>query len=352
MDHWQPIRVGELDLPHRLVMSPMTRDRSTPAGIPTAMNATYYAQRASMGLIVTEGTQPSADGQGYVLTPGIYTPEHVAGWRLVTDAVHAAGGRIFIQLMHVGRIAHPANTPHHRQPVAPSPITPRVRMVTAEGRRELGEPRALSTEDIAATVRDFAHAASCAIAAGADGVEIHAANGYLIHQFLSTNANRRSDGYGGSREHRIRFAVEVAQAIADAIGPTRVGIHISPASRFNDIAEDDTFELYDALATSLAPMRLAYLHYVHQGDDKLLALLRERWPTALIANHPDAGLEARFADVAQGRADLVSIGKLALANPDLVARLRAGAPLNVPDTGTFYEGGARGYIDYPTLTAG
>ncbi len=351
MDHWQPIRVGDLELPHRLVMAPMTRDRSTPAGVPTALNATYYAQRASMGLLVTEGTQPSADGQGYLLTPGIHTPEQIAGWRLVTDAVHAAGGRIFVQLMHVGRIAHPDNTPHHRQPVAPSAIAPRARMVTAAGRRELGVPRELSTDEVAATVHDFAHAATCAIAAGADGVEIHAANGYLVHQFLSSNANRRTDRYGGSREHRIRFAVEVATATANAIGAARVGIHISPASPFNDIAEDDTHELYDALATSLAPLRLAYLHYVHRGDDALLAMLRARWPTALVVNHADQPLEARFADVASGRADLISIGKLALANPDLVARLRAGAPLNAPDPRTFYEGGERGYIDYPAMLA-
>jgi N-ethylmaleimide reductase len=349
MDHWQPIRVADLALPHRLVMAPMTRDRSTPAGVPTALNATYYAQRASMGLIVTEGTQPSEDGQGYILTPGIHSPEQIAGWRLVTDAVHAEGGRIFIQLMHVGRISHPDNTPHHRQPVAPSAVVPRAKMVTAAGRRELGEPRALSTDEVAATVRDFAHAATCAIQAGADGVEIHGANGYLVHQFLSSNANRRSDRYGGSRENRIRFAIEVASAIAEAIGPGRVGIHISPASRFNDIVEDDTHELYDALATSLASLRLAYLHYVHRGDDALLAMLRARWPTTLIVNHPDQSLDVRFADVASGRADLVSIGKLALANPDLVARLKAGSQLNQPDPATFYEGGERGYIDYPRL---
>ena len=258
---------------------------------------------------------------------------------------------MFIQLMHVGRIAHPDNTPHHRQPVAPSAIAPRAKMVTAKGRVEIPEPRALSTDEVSSTVADFAHAAKCAIEAGADGVEIHGANGYVVHQFLSSNANRRTDRYGGSRENRIRFALEIATAVAGAIGPKRVGLHISPASKFNDIVEEDVHELYELLATSVAPLGLAYLHYVHQGDDVLLAMLRRRWPTALIVNRPDADVETRFADVSSGRADLVSIGKMALANPDLVARLKANAPLNAPDASTFYAGGARGYIDYPTLSA-
>jgi len=348
VDVWSPIRIGDLSLAHRLAMAPMTRDRSTPQGVPTAMNATYYAQRASMGFLITEGTQPSADGQGYLLTPGIHTPEQIAGWRLVTDAVHAAGGQMFIQLMHVGRIAHPDNTPHHRQPVAPSAIAARGKMMTATGRVDLVEPRALSTDEVAATVREFAHAARCAIDAGADGVEIHGANGYIVHQFLSSNANRRTDRYGGSRDNRIRFALDVAAAVADAIGPSRVGMHISPASRYNDIVEDDTHDLYDALVAGLASLGTAYVHYVHPGDDALLAKLRARWPGAFIVNRPDAPLETRFADVASGRADMVSIGKLALANPDLVARIRSNAPLNTPDVSTFYSGGETGYIDYPT----
>jgi N-ethylmaleimide reductase len=213
------------------------------------------------------------------------------------------------------------------------------------------EPRALSTEEVAATVLDFAHAAKFAVAAGADGVEIHGANGYLIHQFLSSNANRRTDRYGGSVENRIRFAVEVATAIAAAIGPKRVGFRISPGNKFNDMVEDDVPELYDALVSRLAPLGLAYLNHEHHGDDGLLARIRARWPTSLILNHPDANLEARLADIEKGRADLISIGKMVLANPDLVARIRAGAPFNKPDPSTFYGGDARGYMDYPTLGA-
>src|SRR5690348_9168627 len=215
---FQPYRLGPFTLPHRIVMAPLTRSRARqPGNVPTSLNACYYAQRASAAFIISEATQVSMQGQGYAWTPGIHSREQVEGWRLVTDAVHAAGGRIFIQLMHVGRIAHPDNTPHHRQPVAPSPVTPRTKMVTAAGRQDLGEPRELSTDEVAATVHDFAHAAKCAVAAGADGVEIHAANGYLVHQFLSSNANRRSDRYGGSRAHRIRFAAEIAAATVDAI---------------------------------------------------------------------------------------------------------------------------------------
>jgi N-ethylmaleimide reductase len=348
-NYWTPIRLGNIELEHRLAMAPMTRDRSAANGAPTAMNADYYAQRASMGLVITEGTQPSDDGQGYLLTPGIYTEQHVAGWRAVTRAVRAAGGHVFIQLMHVGRIAHPDNTPHHRQPVAPSAIKPTGKMFTAAGMLDLPEPRALSTEEVAGTVVDLAHAAKSAVAAGADGVEIHGANGYLVHQFLSSNANRRTDQYGGSVENRVRFAVEVATAIAGAIGPRRVGFRISPGNKFNDMVESDVPVLYDALVSRLAPLGLAYLHHEHHGDDGLLARLRARWPTALVLNHPDANLETRLAEIEKGRADIISIGKMALANPDLVARIRAGAPLNKPDPSTFYGGDARGYTDYPTL---
>jgi N-ethylmaleimide reductase len=350
-NYWTPIRLGDIELEHRLAMAPMTRDRSAANGAPTAMNADYYAQRASMGLVITEGTQPSDDGQGYLLTPGIYTEQHVAGWRAVTRAVRAAGGHVFIQLMHVGRIAHPDNTPHHRQPVAPSAIKPTGKMFTAAGMLDLPEPRALSTEEVAETVLDFAHAAKSAVAAGADGVEIHGANGYLVHQFLSSNTNRRTDQYGGSVENRVRFAVEVATAIAGAIGPKRVGFRISPGNKFNDMVEGDVPVLYDALVSRLAPLGLAYLHHEHHGDDGLLARLRARWPTALVLNHPDANLETRLAEIEKGRADMVSIGKMALANPDLVARIRAGAPLNKPDPSTFYGGDARGYTDYPALGA-
>ena len=347
---WTPTIVGDLSVPHRLVMAPMTRDRSTPEGVPTELNAEYYAQRASHALIITEGTQPSADGQGYLLTPGIHNDEQIAGWRKVTDAVHAADGRIFIQLMHVGRIAHPDNTPHGRQPVAPSEIRPAGAMFTASGMQEMPEPRALSTDEVVATVDDFRRAAAAAVAAGADGVEIHGANGYLVHQFLSDSTNQRTDRYGGSLDNRIRFAVEVASAVADEIGAERTGLRISPGNPLNDIAESDTAELYPALLEALRPLDLAYLHVLHSGDEVLLDTLRAQWPTTLILNRGGADVPTRAQDIDKGTADLVAVGALALANPDLVERLLVGAELNAPDPATFYGGGAAGYTDYPTHT--
>ncbi|MFI2644338.1 alkene reductase [Streptomyces sp. NPDC018610] len=344
---WKPARAGDIRLPHRLVMAPMTRDRSTPEGVPTELNAEYYAQRASTALIITEGTQPSPDGQGYLLTPGIHTPEQVAGWREVTDAVHAAGGRIVVQLMHTGRIAHPDNTPHGRLPVAPSPVQPAGVIFTAAGPREMPEPRALSTGEVASTVDDFRRAAANAVEAGADGVEIHGANGYLLHQFLSGNANRRTDRYGGSLDGRIRFTVEVATAVADEIGAGRTGIRLSPGNPYNDIREEDTRELYPALVRALAPLNLAYLHLIHARDEELLGTLRSLWPGTLVLNRAGADLAARAEDIADGRADVVSVGTMALANPDLVDRIRSGAPLNTPDPATFYGGGESGYTDYP-----
>jgi N-ethylmaleimide reductase len=339
-----------MTLKNRLAMAPMTRDRSTPEGVPTEVNATYYGQRASFGLIVTEGTQPSEDGQGYLLTPGIYTQPQIAGWKLVTDRVHAEGGRIYIQLMHVGRIAHPANTPHGRQPVGPSAIRPAGKISTMQGPQDMPEPRELSIDEIDETIRDFRHAAACAIAAGADGVEIHGANGYLIHQFLSENANRRSDKYGASIANRVRFALEVAVAVADEIGAARTAVHISPGNAFNDIAEGDTSALYASLIAQLAPLDLAFLSTVHAGDDELLRRIRRTWPTSLLVNRQDRPRADIAIDVESGSADMASVGKFALANPDLVARLKSGATLNEPDPSTFYAGGERGYTDYPALT--
>jgi len=330
-------------------MAPMTRDRSTPSGAPWELNATYYAQRASMGLIITEGTQPSDDGQGYLLTPGIYTDEHIAGWKRVTDRVHAAGGRIFIQLMHVGRIAHPDNTPHHRQPVAPSAVQPAGKMFTMTGPQAMPEPRALSRAEIEQTALDYRRAARAAIAAGADGVEFHGANGYLIHQFLSENANRRADSYGGSIENRIRFATEVTAAVVEEIGADRVGFRVSPGNPFNDIVEGDSAALYRALVTELARIEPAYLHVIQTGDDALLRWIRPRWPTALIVNRPGRARDRIAMDVEEGLADIASVASMSLANPDLVARLQANAPLNEPNPSTFYGGGEHGYTDYPTL---
>ncbi|MFE2217375.1 alkene reductase [Streptomyces canus] len=348
---WNPIVAGEISLPHRLAMAPMTRDRSTPEGVPTELNAEYYAQRASHALIITEGTQPNADGQGYPLTPGIYSQEHIAGWRKVTDAVHGVEGRIVIQLMHAGRMSHPDNTLHHRQPVAPSAVQPAGAMFTASGLQEMPVPRELSTEEVAATVDDFRRAAAAAVAAGADGVEIHGANGYLVHQFLADNTNQRTDQYGGSIDNRIRFAVEVATAVAEEIGAGRTGLRISPGNPFNDIAESDTHELYPALVRALAPLDLAYLHIGHGGDDELLHTLRKLWPNTLVLNRAGTDIATRAKDIEDGLADIVTVGVMALANPDLVERVRTGAPLNTPDPATFYGGGEAGYTDYPTHTA-
>ena len=346
---WESITIGDIPLKNRLAMAPMTRSRSTLDGVPTEMNAEYYAQRVSTGLIITEGTQPSEDGQGYLLTPGIYTDEQIAGWRKVTDAVHEAGGRIVIQLMHAGRISHPFNTPHGRQPVAPSAVKPEGKMFTASGPQEMPEPRALSEEEIAETVQDFRHAAAAVVAAGADGVEIHGANGYLVQQFFSSNANRRTDRYGGSVENRVRFAVEVASAVAEEIGADRTGIRISPGNPFNDIVEEDVPELYGTLVEALAPLGLAYLHVLHGGNEDLLCSIRTNWPGALVLNRGGADIDTRARDIEDDLADIVTVGAMVLANPDLVERVKTGAPLNEPDRSTFYGGDERGYTDYPTL---
>jgi N-ethylmaleimide reductase len=327
----------------------MTRARSTPKGVPTELNATYYAQRASMAVIISEGTQPSADGQGYPLTPGIYSAAQIAGWRLVSDAVHVAGGKIIIQLMHTGRIGHPLNTLHGRQPVAPSRVKPAGQMFTSVGTFEMPPPRSLTEDEIAGTVRDFRHAAAAALEAGADGVEIHAANGYLIHQFLSNNANQRTDGYGGSIENRIRFAFEVAAGVAEEIGGERTGVIISPGNPLNDILEEDVDDLYSVLLRALSPLGLAYLNVVHGGNEDLIDAIRRDWESPLLLNRRGADLETRIHDVESGLADVITVGTQTLANPDLVERIKNGSPLNEPDRTTFYGGDERGYIDYPTM---
>lgn len=350
MNIWEPIKVGHMNLEHRLAMAPMTRSRAELDGTPSPLAAEYYSQRASMGLLIAEGTQPSDDGQGYTNTPGIYTDAHVEGWKRVTSAVHAAGGHLFIQLMHVGRMAHPDNTPHHRQPVAPSAIAAGQKIFTAAGMQDMATPRALTKEDIEATVQDFRLAAARAIEAGADGVEIHGANGYLIQQFLAPNANLRTDEYGGSIENRTRFAVEVAEAIVREIGAERTAIRLSPGSTLGGIDEGaQTAAIYRELVARLAPLGLAYLHVAQGSDEDLLKDIRRLWPSTLLVNRPNRALETIGADIESGLADMVSVARWALANPDFVERLRTGAPLNAADPATFFAGGARGYIDYPAL---
>lgn len=349
---WQPFSLGRVSLDHRLALAPMTRNRANADGTPGELAATYYGQRASLGLIIAEGTQPSPDGQGYLNTPGIYTPEHVKSWRKVSEAVHAGGGALFIQLMHVGRMSHPDNTPHHRLPVAPSAISADQDMVTPTGRQKTPVPAELTGEGIVETIADFRHAAASAIAAGADGVEIHAANGYLLHQFLSPNANHRNDLYGGSVEGRSRFVIEVARAVAEEIGADRTGIRISPGFPLGGIDEGDAESVraqYRHLVGELAPLDLAYLHVHHLGDDELLRSLYAIWPTAVLVVRYGRERDGIANDIEAGLADIAPLGRFALANPDIVERLRTGAPLNDLDPTTLYGGGAAGYTDYPPL---
>ena len=350
---WSPVKIGNLELQHRLALAPMTRSRAKADGTPGDLAAEYYAQRASLGLLIAEGTQPSDDGQGYTTTPGIYTDAHVKGWRKVTDAVHKAGGHLFIQLMHAGRVAHPDNTPHHRAPVAPSAIQPEgVKMFTPTGMQDAPTPRALTTAEVKQTVKDFAYAAKRAIEAGADGVEIHGANGYLVQQFLAPNANTRTDEYGGSIENRARFAIEVAKAVVAEIGAERTGIRLSPLGNSGGLNEGpEGADLYRYLVKELNKLNLAYLHILHTGDEKLVQDLRKAWTHPLLVNRPNATPENLDHDIKSGLADVVPVGKMALANPDLVARLKKKAPLNEAHPATFFGGGAAGFTDYPTLAA-
>jgi N-ethylmaleimide reductase len=347
-----PVRVGRYTLPNRLVMAPMTRSRAKLDGTPGALAAEYYAQRAGVGLIVTEGTQPSDDGQGYLATPGIYSPAHIAGWKKVTAAVHDKGGHIFIQTMHAGRMSHPDNTPHHRQAVAPSAIAPQGQMFTATGMQDIPAPRALTTEEVRQTVADFRHAARSAIEAGADGVEIHGANGYLVQQFFAPNANTRTDEYGGSIGNRARFAIEVATAIAEEIGADRTAIRLSPGLAMWGIDEGaEGPSLYRYLVAELDKLGLAYLHILHTGDDQLVGEIRALWKQSLIVNRPGRSRDQIGADVASGLADLEAYGQMVLANPDFVARVKTGAPMNDADRASFFGGAAQGYTDYPALEA-
>ncbi|HVX44860.1 MAG TPA: alkene reductase [Mycobacteriales bacterium] len=348
---FEPYDLSGRRLANRIVMAPMTRSRAFASGpSPTESAVRYYAQRASAGLIITESTQPAVVGQGYPDTPGLHSAEQVAAWQSVTDAVHDAGGVIFAQLMHSGRIGHPSLLPGGLRPVAPSAIAARGQVFTHDGPKDFVVPTALTGPEIASTVEDFAAAAENAIAAGFDGVELHGGNGYLIHQFLATNANRRADGWGGSVAGRIRFAVETAAAVADAIGPERVGFRISPGNPYNDIAEDDPEETYGALVTRLAPLGLGYLHVMEAGDRDLTRRLRKEWPGTFVLN-PNTGAEPTGPDalalIDDGTADLIAFGRLFLANPDLPERLAAGGPYTAADPASFFGGDDRGYIDYP-----
>jgi len=358
-DLFQPVLLEPYRLANRIVMAPLTRSRAGEDGVPRTLMAEYYAQRASAGLIIAEGTNISAQGRGYALTPGIYDDAQVEGWRQVTEAVHARGGRIFPQLWHVGRVSHPSLQPGGALPVAPSAIRPEATSYTKAGFQACVTPRALTTAEIPEIVEQYRQAARNALTAGFDGVEIHAANGYLIEQFLRDSANKRTDAYGGSRENRARLLLEATKAVVSVCGGQRVGIRLSPVSPVNGAGLDsDPAGTYAYVVEQLNAFGLAYIHIIEgatQGPREVpggfnLQILRQSFNGLYIANNGyDLGmaLEARRRNLA----DLISFGRLYIANPDLVERLRIGARLNVPDRATFFGGDAAGYIDYPVLTA-
>jgi N-ethylmaleimide reductase len=342
-------------LQNRVVMAPMTRSRAqNPGALATDLMALYYAQRASAGLIITEGTQPSVGGQGYPSTPGLHSADQVQSWKKVTDAVDAKGGVIFAQLMHTGRIGHADLLPEGLTPVAPSPVAAAGQVYTAKGPQDFQVPKEMTESEIEQAIADFANAAENAIAAGFDGIEIHGANGYLVHQFLSTNANIRTDQWGGSVAGRIKFAIEVTKAISERIGASKVGIRISPANPFNSISEEGFEATYEALIKELAKLDLAYLHFMENPmQNGLLAKVRTWWPNTLIVNTFVGEKMKGKADldyIQSGAADLVSLGQLFISNPDLVERLKTDGPYNAADGSKFYGGTEAGYTDYPTLS--
>jgi N-ethylmaleimide reductase len=341
--------LGPSRLANRLVMAPMTRNRADSSDAPHALNAHYYGQRASAGLIVTEASQILPQGKGYPGTPGIYSPPQITGWRGVTQAVHDKGGTIFLQLWHVGRISHPTVQPDGATPVAPSAIAPAGEAFTGKGMAPFVTPRALSTTEIGEIVRQYAQATRNAREAGFDGVEIHAANGYLIDQFLRDGSNHRSDAYGGSQEKRMRFLLEIVDAVTSAWSADRVGVRLSPVNPFNDMADGDPQTSFGRIAQALSGRSLAYLHAVETpGIPFDWTTFRGSFDGVYIANAGYDLAKARDA-VASGHADLVAFGVLFLANPDLPRRLRTGAALNAPDRATFYGGTEKGYTDYPSL---
>ncbi|MEU6030187.1 alkene reductase [Streptomyces tauricus] len=349
---YDPIDLSGTPLANRIVMAPMTRSRAGDGGAPTNLSVKYYAQRASAGLIVTEGVQPSVVGQGYPDTPGLHSAEQIAAWRKVTDAVHAAGGRIFAQLMHAGRIGHPSLLPDGLVNVGASPVRAEGQVYTHEGPLDFVVPRELTGDEVRATIGEFAAAARGAVEAGFDGVELHGANGYLIHQFLAPGSNLRTDEWGGPVENRIRFAVETVKAVAAEIGAARTAIRLSPGNPYNDIQEPEPEPTYTALVDALEPLGLAYLHITEATEIRELTLaLRKRFSGTFILNPATEGPTGpeSLTLVEDGVADLVAYGQLFLANPDLPARLKAGGPFNEADPATFFGGDAKGYTDYPAL---
>ncbi len=355
---FESVPLGSLVLANRIFMAPLTRNRAEPDGVPSELAVTYYSQRASAGLIVTEATQISPMGKGYLNTPGIHSLEQVRGWRRIVEAVHTSGGRIFLQLWHVGRISHSSLLPNDVQPVAPSAIRARSQTLIATGMAPVSEPVALAAHEIQQTLDDFQKAARNAKQAGFDGVEIHAANGYLIDQFLKTGSNQRTDDHGGSASNRARFLMEAVERVLEVWGPGQVGVRISPTSGFNDMTDDDPLETFSVSVTRLNSYGLGYLHVVETAqsskgssaeDLAISAHLRTLWNGLYVVNGGYDGPGGEEA-IRMGRADAVSYGRAFLANPDLPKRLQLGAELNEPDPSTFYGGDAAGYTSYPALT--
>lgn len=347
------VSLGAIDLLNRIVMAPMTRDRAGPDDVPTALMVDYYRQRASAGLIITEGVQPSRVGKGYWRTPGIHDEAQIEGWRAVADAVHGRGGRIVMQLMHCGRVVVPANRGFDAEVIAPSALACPAKVPGPDGVPvETPLPREIRFEEIPALLEEYAQAARNAVAAGMDGVELHCASGYLINQFLNPASNRRSDAYGGPVENRIRFPVEVLKALADAIGGDRVGFRISPGNPYNGMEASDPFDTFAPFVAAADGLGLAYVHVIDMDLAGLdtLAMLRDNWSGQVIVNN-NLKVDSAEAVLAAGRADAVSFGRAFIANPDVVERLRAGAALAKPDFAHLYIGEARGYTDYPALEA-
>jgi N-ethylmaleimide reductase len=350
-----PLRLGSLDLSNRIIMAPLTRSRASADGVPQPYSAEYYAQRASAGLVITSATQFSYEGMGYPRTPGIHTKSQIEGWRRVLEAVHGKGGKFVLQLWHVGRIASRLNRPAEADVVAPSAIRAPGQIFTdAKGLVDHDVPRALETAEIPAIAEGFARAAETAIGIGFDGVEVHSANGYLLHQFLSSNVNQRTDHYGGSIENRARMPLEVVSAVIQAVGSDKVGVRVTPGHTFNGIEEQDLEALYRHYLPALDKLGLAYLHVMRPTANEMLAdpvtMARALYKGRIVAaGNYDAQSAASL--VASGGADAVAFGRAFIANPDLVERIRRGAPLNEPDVATFYTPGPKGYIDYPLLAA-
>jgi N-ethylmaleimide reductase len=356
IDVLAPYTLGTLQLKNRLVMAPLTRSRAGQGNVPSHLAATYYSQRAGAGLIITEATQAGPGGQGYIATPGMHTDEQLAAWKQVTDAVHAKGGLIFLQLWHVGRISHP-DILNGQAPVAPSAIAPRgVQTYTANGLQDIPTPRALEPAEIFGIVQEFRQAAQNARTAGFDGVEVHGANGYLLDQFLEDGTNQRTDDYGGSVEKRARLLFEVIDAVTQVWGSDRVGVRLSPGGTFNDMCDCHPQQTFGYVVQRMAGMNLAYLHLIepaqpvgeHPNPDLSASFFRPLYPGTIIV----AGgytYERANAVLRAGLADLVAFGQLFIANPDLPERFRQRAPLNPPHKETFYGGGAEGYVDYPFL---